>query len=212
MDPKEKAEREQAERAAAAKRAADREAALNTRVAAAAASSRRMPSDEPQEATHLVRVSSFDRKGYDGFSRAGQMWPSGEGRLAYVTPRMLAALKAEPMLKVDEHPDTTDVDLEAVRKQTGFDVPVRELVDENALAIDEVARIQKRIDAASAKRKADDRLAVLSAIERGDAVPQWLIEDKVPPQGESYDAAMAKVRAGAKAPAATEPKAEKPSK
>lgn len=167
--------------AAAAARDEQRKNDMRNEVAAkVAASSRKMPSDPEQKAEKLVRVVSIERPGFSGFSRAGQMWPSDpDGRLAYVTPRMLAALKAEPMLRVDESPDTSGVDLNMLREQASLDVPVRELVDEDAIAVDDIARINREILALDARRKAEARRAVLERMKRGEDVSQDEVLDKV---------------------------------
>lgn len=164
----------EAERAEAMKNAKRNEVAVKV-----AASSRKMPSDPDQPADKLVRVTANERPGFGGFSRAGQFWPSDpDGRLVYVTARMLAALKAETMLRVDESPDAGGVDLKAVKDQTSLDVPVRELVDEDALAIDAIARINREILALDARNKAAERQAVLDRMKRGEKPSQEEIEDR----------------------------------
>lgn len=165
---------------AEAERAEVKKMAMRNEVAAkVAASSRKMPSDPSQPADKLVRVTANERPGFSGFSRAGVRFPSDpDGMLAFVTPRMLAAIKAEPMLRVDESPDASGVDLKSVKDQTSFDVPVREMVDEDAMAIDQIAKINREILALDARNKAAERQSVLDRMKRGESVPQAEIDDK----------------------------------
>lgn len=167
-----------------------RNAAKNEVAAKVAASSRRMPSDPEQKPDRLVRVVANDRPGFSGFSRAGQMWPSDPtGKLAYVTERMLSALKAEPMLRVDERPDTTGEDLSSVPR---LDVPVRSDVDEDGLAMDEIARINRQILALDAKNKAAERQAVLDRMKRGESVSQAEVMDNSTPPTTAAQVAAAR--------------------
>lgn len=103
--------------------------------AARTASLSRRAADAPEDTSRvLVRVTAVERQGHDGFHRAGQFWPSAPGgRLAVVTKRMLAALKSEPMLRVDVSPD--DVDPASLGDQQPIDVPVRESVDLSQVAL-----------------------------------------------------------------------------
>jgi hypothetical protein len=99
----------------------------SARAARTATLSRRTEGAPPDHTRRLVRVTAVERKGHDGFYRAGQFWPSGDGRIALVTGRMFEALKSEPNLRVELDPELEEADRPT--DEDVLDVPVRESID-----------------------------------------------------------------------------------
>lgn len=95
--------------------------------AARTATLSRRTEDAPLDHTRrVVRVTAVERQGHSGFFRAGQFWPSGDGRVALVTGRMFDALKSEPNLRVEVDPTDAPTFGDEVEP---IDVPLRESID-----------------------------------------------------------------------------------
>lgn len=165
------------------------------RAALTASLSRRSP-DAPEDTTRrLVRVVAQERRGLDGFHRAGQYWPSApEGRVVVVRSRMLAALKSEPMLRVEVDPEGTGIDPASVEDNAVLDVPLRETVDLSQVL-------------GSATREEDSS----GAFERGLAQGRLEKKDeeiaRLQAELKAAKAEAAKAEAKKAEPKATEPKA-----
>lgn len=115
----------------------------------------------------LVSVRAFDRRGYDGFCRGGRRWSSKEDTFAYVTPELLAALKAEKMLAVNEGAQLPkDVADDSVPR---YELPPQPYVDPVAQAMDasrkvdaEIAALQAQLDLEAKQAKAAELRARLA--------------------------------------------------
>lgn len=109
-------------------------------------------------ASQVVSVRSFPRRGYDGFCRGGRRWPTTP-TLVRVTPALLEILKAEPLLAVDTGPSTAGVDVDALEER---DVPIQPYIDAGAQALEaaskvdaEIAVLQAQLELEEKRRKAE---------------------------------------------------------
>ncbi len=96
----------------------------------------------------LVSGRAFERPSFKGFRRGGIFWPSEGEHFALVTPALLQVLEQERMIAIRIDPPLPDgIDLDTIKEH---DVPPRLYLDEAAIALDEV----KRLDAEIAREKA----------------------------------------------------------
>lgn len=105
----------------------------------------------------LVSVRAFDRRGYDGFCRGGRQWSSKEDTFAYVTPDLLAVLKAEKMLAVNEGAQLP----KGVAEDTvpRFELPPQPYVDPVAQAMDAARKVDAEIAALQAQLELEAKQA-----------------------------------------------------
>lgn len=119
----------------------------------------------------LVRVRPMPRKGFDAFYRGGQRWPN-EGRVALVTPRLLAVLKAEPLLSVDTDVDSYDLQedlpLLDIPAPTHVD-PIAQAMEEKAKLDREKAALKAQLELDSARREIEELRKQLAAKNKADA-------------------------------------------
>ena len=130
-----------------------------------------MKTTTTKEGYTLVNVRAGARPGYDGFWRAGVLWPSGtEGRTALVSPEVLRSLTADEgtktMLFVDTAIDPKSVDMETVMK---VDMPQRHVSDPQAAAAEESRRLEERASALRDAMALEERRAEVAELERKHA-------------------------------------------
>jgi hypothetical protein len=118
----------------------------------------------------FVRVQPVPRKGHNAFFRGGQRWPN-EGRVALVTPRLLAVLKAEPQLRVDTEVDSYDLEedlpLLDIPAPTHVD-PIAQAMEEKAKLDREKAALKAQLELESARKEIEELRKQLAAKTKAD--------------------------------------------